>query len=85
MERVNMPKTSSDSALQSIVSAKLPDDLLVFVEDYRWNNRLTRSQVIIEAITDWAKTKGFVPSESENENSNDGEIEAHNDRHPRLT
>lgn len=55
-----MPNNSD--TLQSVVSAKLPDDLLTFVEDYRWSNRLTRSQVIIEAITDWAKTKGFEPT-----------------------
>lgn len=59
MERKNnMAKTD---ALQPVVSAKLPEDLLKFLEDYRWTNRLTRSELIVEAIDGWAKTKGFVP------------------------
>lgn len=42
------------------VSAKLPDDLYAFIEDYRWSNRLTKTQVMIDALTEWAATKGFT-------------------------
>lgn len=44
----------------TMISAKLPPPLYEFVEDYRWDNRLTKSGIIILALTDWATSKGYV-------------------------
>lgn len=62
----------SPDALQSVVSAKLPDDLLIFVEDFRWTNRLTRSQIVLEAVRDWAIKKGFPAEDPIEDSPTDG-------------
>lgn len=41
------------------VSAALNEDLFNFVEDYRWSNRKKRSEILVEAIEDWAIRHGF--------------------------
>lgn len=44
------------------VSAAIEDNLFQFMEDYRWANRMSKTEVVVSALTAWAKTKGFDPN-----------------------
>jgi hypothetical protein len=58
-----MSETTQVPSTNTTVSAKLPDDLFTFIENYRWDNRLTKTQVVIDALDEWAKGKGFKQAE----------------------
>lgn len=40
-------------------SAALTQALFDFIEDYRWLHRKKRSEILVEALEDWAVKQGF--------------------------
>ena len=46
----------------STVSAAIDNDLFVWMEDFRWSNRMTKTEVVVEAMNEWAAKRGFSPS-----------------------
>ncbi len=36
-----------------VVSVCIPKDLLAVLDDYRWDNRLTRSQAVVKAVREY--------------------------------
>jgi hypothetical protein len=41
------------------VSGTVTPALHEFLEEFRWSNRLTKSDVVNAALVEWAKAKGF--------------------------
>ena len=46
----------------STVSAAIDNDLFVWMEDFRWTNRMTKTEVVVEAMNEWAAKRGYPPS-----------------------
>lgn len=46
----------------STVSAAIDNDLFIWMEDFRWNNRMTKTEVVVEAMNEWAAKRGYPPS-----------------------
>lgn len=45
----------------STVSAAIDNDLFVWMEDFRWTNRMTKTEVVVEAMNEWAIKRGYSP------------------------
>ena len=43
----------------STVSAAIDNDLFEWMEDWRWTNRYTKTEVVVEAMTEWASKRGY--------------------------
>lgn len=46
------------------VSAALEQELFDFVENYRWDNRVTRASIVTQAVEEWALKHGYNKRES---------------------
>lgn len=56
------------------VSGTVTPELHEFIEEHRWSNRMSKSDVINKALEDWGKANGFVqPKASEDEAVTDSE------------
>lgn len=44
------------------VSAAIEEPLFAWMEDYRWDHRMTKTEVIVEAVSEWAAKRGYPPS-----------------------
>lgn len=56
-----MARGASDKPNRLNVSGTVSPELHEFLEDYRWTNRKSRSDVVSEALEAWAKSNGFTP------------------------
>lgn len=45
------------------VSGTVTPELHEFIEEHRWTNRMSKSDVINKALVDWGKANGFVQPE----------------------
>ncbi len=48
----------------STVSAAIDNELFDWMEDFRWNHRMTKTEVVVEAMNEWASKRGY-PKERE--------------------
>lgn len=54
------------------VSGTVTPALHEFLEEFRWSNRLTKSDVVNAALVEWAKAKGFEePTAGETDTAED--------------
>jgi hypothetical protein len=49
------------------VSGTVTPELHEFIENHRWTNRMSKSDVINKALEDWGKANGFEQPETEPE------------------
>lgn len=68
----------SDKAPKRInVSGTVTPELHEFIEEHRWSNRLSKSDVVNGALVDWGKAHGFEqPNGSETAETEVSEPEA---------
>jgi len=68
-----MTDTTKTKPTRVNVSGTISPELDKFIEDYRWSNRMTKSQVISTALTEWGKGKGLIPTDDEATEANGSE------------
>jgi hypothetical protein len=52
-------ETPGKSEARETIACTVPKALAAFIEDYRWENRLSRSEVVAKALAEWAGQNGF--------------------------
>lgn len=53
---------SNDKTKNTPVTGTVSAELREFIEEYRWSNRKTVSEVVREAFETWGATVGYAPT-----------------------